>query len=135
MKILIIYGSNSDKKYFAKAIKYLKKQKLHFEEKIYSAHRDTDNLLKYLKQINSDASFKVIITVAGLSAALTGVVTGAVKIPVIGVPVPHPPFNGVDALLSMLQTPDGIPAVSVGIHKKASLNSVRFAERILNLKF
>ena len=71
--------------------------------------------------------------VAGLAAALPGVVVMKTSLPVIGVPVPGGPLNGIDALLSISQLPGQVPATTVGLHKKAPLNAAMAAHRILKL--
>jgi 5-(carboxyamino)imidazole ribonucleotide mutase len=75
----------------------------------------------------------VIVAVAGLSAALPGVVAVQTEYPVVGVPVPGGPLNGIDALLSICQVPGQVPLGTVGLHSKAGLNACMFAHRILKL--
>ena len=98
-----------------------------------SAHRDTYALLTYLKELDASGEKGVILAVAGLSAALPGLVAMKTELPVIGVPVPGGPLSGVDALLSIVQVPGGVPLGSVGLHKKAGLNACMFAHKILKL--
>ncbi len=129
--ILFLIGSESDTERIAPAITLLKEKKLDYTLKIFSAHRNLDGLLAYLKQ-NGD-SFRVIIAAAGLSAALPGVVASRVNVPVIGVPLVAGNLSGMDALLSILQLPKGIPVATMGIGKQGLLNSVYLAERIINL--
>ena len=73
------------------------------------------------------------LAIAGLAAALPGVVVMKTSLPVIGVPVPGGPLNGIDALLSISQLPGEVPATTVGLHKKAPLNAAMAAHRILKL--
>ncbi|NOY09762.1 MAG: AIR carboxylase family protein [Spirochaetes bacterium] len=129
--ILFLIGSESDKERIAPAVTLLKEKKLDYTLKVFSAHRNLDSLLAYLKQ-NGD-SFRVIIAAAGLSAALPGVVASRVNVPVIGVPLVAGNLSGMDALLSILQLPKGIPVATMGIGKQGLLNSVYLAERIINL--
>ena len=72
-----------------------------------------------------------MIAAAGLSAALPGVVASLVKLPVIGVPLVAGSLSGIDALLSILQLPRGVPVATMGIGKQGVLNAVLLAERIL----
>jgi 5-(carboxyamino)imidazole ribonucleotide mutase len=104
-----------------------------YDFKVFSAHRNLDELLAYLKDIEQKGKTKVIIAVAGLSAALPGVVAAKVSIPVIGVPVECGALRGVDALLSIVQMPKGNPVATMGIGSAGMLNAVYFAKRILDL--
>ncbi|MBD3353505.1 MAG: 5-(carboxyamino)imidazole ribonucleotide mutase, partial [Candidatus Lokiarchaeota archaeon] len=97
-----------------------------YDLQIISAHRNPDKLDEYVK--NSLA--KIFICVAGLSAALPGVVASKTDKPVIGVPV-DAKLNGLDALLSIVQMPPGVPVACVGIDN--GKNAAYLAIRILNL--
>lgn len=124
--VSIIAGSKSDKDVYEKAEKVLKENNIPYELKIISAHRDPDKLDEYLKRCQS----LVYITVAGLSAALPGVVASKTDKPVIGVPV-STKLGGLDALLSIVQMPPRIPVACVGIDRGE--NAAYLAMRILNL--
>ena len=129
-KLVIIAGSESDREFVAPALKLASELGIETEFKIYSAHRDLEELLKYLENLKNT---KVIIAVAGLAAALPGVVAAKVKIPVIGVPRDTGPLNGLDALLSIVQMPKGVPVATMAIGSHGMLNAVHFAARILNI--
>lgn len=133
MKVIIIYGSANDKPFMQPGRDYLEKENVAYEEQVLSAHRDHAALGEYLKQINESGEKLVILAVAGLSAALPGVVAVQTHYPVVGVPVPGGPLNGIDALLSICQVPGQVPLGTVGLHSKAGLNACMFAHRILNL--
>ena len=124
--VSIIAGSESDKDVYEKAEKVLKENNIPYELKIISAHRDPDKLDDYLKSCQS----LVYITVAGLAAALPGVVASKTEKPVIGVPV-STKLGGLDALLSIVQMPPRIPVACVGIDRGE--NAAYLAVRILNL--
>lgn len=124
--VSIIAGSESDKDVYEKAEKVLKENNIPYELKIISAHRDPDKLDEYLKSCQS----LVYITVAGLSAALPGVVASKTDKPVIGVPV-SAKLGGLDALLSIVQMPPRIPVACVGID--SGENAAYLAIRILNV--
>ena len=124
--VSIIAGSESDKDVYEKAEKVLKENNIPYELKIISAHRDPEKLDDYLKNCQS----LVYITVAGLSAALPGVVASKTEKPVIGVPV-SAKLGGLDALLSIVQMPPRIPVACVGIDRGE--NAAYLAIRILNL--
>ena len=128
--VVIIAGSDSDRTFVEPALKLAEELGIEIEFQIFSAHRNLEELLKYLDTLQST---KLIIAVAGLSAALPGVVAAKVKIPVIGVPRDVGPLNGVDALLSIAQMPNGVPVATMAIGSHGMLNAVHFASRILNL--
>ena len=123
--VLIIAGSKSDEAMVQKAETVLKESKVSYSTEYCSAHREPDRLKDIVKK--SDA--KVFICIAGLSAALPGVVASHTKKPVIGVPV-NVKLDGLDALLSMMQMPKGVPVATVGIDNGE--NAAHLAVRILN---
>jgi len=124
--VSIIAGSESDKDVYEKAEKVLNENNIPYELKIISAHRDPDKLDIYLKTCRS----LVYIAVAGLSAALPGVIASKTEKPVIGVPV-SAKLGGLDALLSIVQMPPRVPVACVGIDRGE--NAAYLAIRILNL--
>jgi 5-(carboxyamino)imidazole ribonucleotide mutase len=133
MKIVIIYGSANDQAFMQPGRDYLDKEKVAYEERVLSAHRNHAELAAYLQELNASKQRIVIVAVAGLSAALPGVVAVQTEYPVVGVPVPGGPLNGIDALLSICQVPGQVPLGTVGLHSKAGLNACMFAHRILKL--
>lgn len=124
--VSIIMGSESDRAIANRAISVLDKSKYTYEVRVISAHRNPDELDRYLSVCDA----KVYITIAGLSAALPGVVASKTVKPVIGVPV-SAKLGGLDALLSIAQMPPGVPVASVGIDNGA--NGANLALRILDL--
>ncbi|MEM7385590.1 MAG: AIR carboxylase family protein [Verrucomicrobiota bacterium] len=133
MKVVIIYGSANDMKFMQIGKDYLAEQNVAFEEQVLSAHRNLPELMEYLDTLNKSGEKAVILAVAGLSAALPGVVAVKTDLPVVGVPVPGGPLNGVDALLAICQVPGQVPLGTVGLHSKAPLNACMYAHRILKL--
>lgn len=129
--ILLIIGSESDKKSVAPGVDLMQEKGLTFDLVVYSAHRNLEELVGYLKTARSE--YRVIITAAGLSAALPGVVASQVPNPVIGVPLVAGELAGVDALLAIAQLPRGVPVATMGIGKQGILNAVLLAERILSV--
>lgn len=123
--VLIIAGSKSDKAVVEKAEGVLKEGKVDYSVEYCSAHREPARLDKLVAA--SDA--RVYICVAGLSAALPGVVASKTKKPVIGVPV-DVKLGGLDALLSTVQMPPGVPVAAVGVDN--AKNAAHLAIRILN---
>jgi len=124
--VLILVGSESDMPIAKKASDALDGLGIKYEVKVASAHRQPDLLDKIIRE--SDA--KVFIGIAGLSAALPGVIASKTKKPVIGVPV-NVKLDGLDALLSIMQMPPGVPVATVGIDN--GKNAAILAARILAL--
>ncbi len=122
--ISIISGSKSDQHIVDRIISVLNENGISYEHRVISAHRNPRDLDKYIE--NTDA--KVFIAVAGMSAALPGVVAARTDKPVIGVPVSGK-LLGIDALLSIVQMPPGVPVACVGID--AGENAGLLALRIL----
>lgn len=129
--VLFLIGSESDKPRIEAGIELLESKRLSYKLEVLSAHRDLPRLVAFLEQNAND--YLVIIAAAGLSAALPGVVTSLVDRPVIGVPLEAGSLSGIDALLSILQLPKGVPVATMGIGKQGVLNAVHLAERIVNL--
>jgi 5-(carboxyamino)imidazole ribonucleotide mutase len=128
MKVLIICGSESDLNIAKKAEDVFKDNKIPYELKIASAHREPDKVKDIVKKSDAD----VFIAIAGLSAALPGFIASIIDKPVIGVPV-NVKLDGLDALLSMMQMPSGVPVATVGIDN--SKNAAHLSIRILKLKY
>lgn len=133
-ELVIIAGSKSDEEFVSQGLKLAEELKIKAEFKIYSAHRNLEELLQYLTEVEKNGKTKVIVAVAGLAAALPGVVAAKVKLPVIGVPVNCGPLNGVDALLSIAQMPKGVPVATMAIGNAGMINAIHFAKRILDIK-
>ena len=124
--VSIIAGSRNDKEVYERTETVLKEQKIPYDLQIISAHRDPDKLDNYIKSCKS----LIYIAVAGLSAALPGVIASKTDKPVIGVPVSSK-LGGLDALLSIVQMPPRVPVGCVGID--GGENAAYLAIRILNL--
>ena len=130
MKTAIILGSDSDIKIAEKSIEVLKKLGLEFEINIISAHRTPETAREFALNAR-EKNFGVIIAIAGKAAALSGVLAAHTRIPVIGVPVKSEDLGGMDALLSTVQMPPGVPVACVAIDGGA--NAAWLAARILAL--
>jgi 5-(carboxyamino)imidazole ribonucleotide mutase len=124
--VAVISGSASDAAVTDKVKKVLEENNVSFDAQIISAHRDPDKLDAYIKTSNA----KIFIAIAGLSAALPGVIASKTDKPVIGVPVSGK-LNGLDALLAIAQMPKGVPVACVGVDNGE--NGAWLAIRILNL--
>ena len=127
--VLFLIGSESDTTAVEPGLTLLSEKGMSFDLKVLSAHRNLEQLVAFLKE--EEAGYRVVIAAAGLSAALPGVVASLVKLPVIGVPLVAGALSGIDALLSILQLPRGVPVATMGIGKQGVLNAVLLAERIL----
>ncbi|WP_342679312.1 5-(carboxyamino)imidazole ribonucleotide mutase [Methanofollis sp. UBA420] len=125
--VAVITGSASDSAIAEKAAKVLDEYGITYDLQVISAHRDPDRLEGYVKA--SDA--KVFICIAGMSAALPGVVASKTKKPVIGVPVSGKLLGGLDALLSVVQMPKGVPVACVAVD--GGENAAHLAARILGV--
>ncbi|MFX1574370.1 MAG: 5-(carboxyamino)imidazole ribonucleotide mutase [Promethearchaeota archaeon] len=124
--VSILAASTSDKEVYEKAEKILRENNIKYDLQIISVHRNPEKLNEYLEKCDS----LVYIAVAGLSAALPGMIASKTDKPVIGVPV-SAKLGGLDALLSIVQMPPGVPVASVGIDRGD--NAAHLAIRILNL--
>jgi len=131
-KVAILMGSESDRDFLRPALEELDRYSVPWELKVLSAHRQPEELRDYLAAAQSQG-VQVFLAAAGLSAALPGFVAAHVDRPVIGVPVPTGPLGGVDALLSIVQMPGGVPVAAVGLGKQAPKNAALLAVQILAL--
>lgn len=113
-KVSIIMGSTSDWDVMEKAAALFDEYEVPFEINALSAHRTPDEVEKFAKEA-SNRGIKVIIAGAGMAAHLPGVIAAIADIPVIGVPI-KASFDGLDALLSIVQMPPGIPVATVGVN-------------------
>jgi phosphoribosylaminoimidazole carboxylase PurE protein len=111
--VLFIIGSESDKEAIQPGLDLLSEKSLSFDLKVLSAHRNLPELIAFLGA--HEADYKVMITAAGLAAALPGVVASQVKKPVIGIPLVCGQLAGMDALMAILQLPKGVPVATMGI--------------------
>ena len=129
-KIAIIMGSDSDLPVVEKGIDILNKFDVPFEVHVYSAHR-TPEETKNFTQAARDNGFGVIIAAAGKAAHLAGAIAANTTLPVIGIPIKSSTLDGLDALLSTVQMPAGIPVATVAIDGAA--NAALLAIEILSV--
>ena len=113
-KIGIIMGSDSDRHIAEKAINILKEFGINFEIHVYSAHRTSEEALTFAREAR-EKGFGGIIAIAGKAAHLAGAIAANTTLPVVGVPVKSSDLGGLDALLSTVQMPPGIPVATVAI--------------------
>ena len=127
--ISIIMGSTSDMPVMEKACKFLNDMQIPFEVNALSAHRTPDAVEQFAKEAKG-RGVKVIIAAAGMAAALPGVIAASTTLPVIGVPIKGM-LDGLDAMLSIIQMPPGIPVATVGVN--GAMNAAILAMEMIAL--
>lgn len=127
-KVAVVIGSRSDARAGEEVVSILKEYNVSCDFRVISAHRSPDELDAFIKTTDAE----VFIAVAGLSAALPGVIASKTVRPVIGVPM-NVKLEGLDAFLSMVQMPPGVPVATVGIDN--SKNAAILAVEILAIKY
>lgn len=127
--VSIIMGSTSDLPVMEKAAKFFDEMEIPFEMNALSAHRTPDEVERFAKEA-ATRGVKVIIAGAGMAAALPGVIAASTTLPVIGVPIKGM-LDGLDAMLSIIQMPPGIPVATVGVN--GALNAAILAAEMLAL--
>lgn len=132
MKVAIIMGSNSDWPILEPAEKTLQGFGIEVEVVVASAHRTPDLVHEFASGARA-RDVEVIIAAAGAAAHLGGVIAAYTTVPVIGIPINATPLNGMDALLSFVQMPGGIPVATMAIN--GAKNAALFAVQILALKY
>lgn len=130
--VAIIMGSVSDWTTMQQASELLEKFLVPFEVKILSAHRSPDETANYAKGA-AKRGIKVLIAAAGVSAHLAGNIAAHTSLPVIGVPMRGGALDGLDALLSTIQMPAGVPVATVALGEAGAINSAILAAQILAL--
>lgn len=132
-QVLIVMGSDSDFPVMEEASKILRELGISYEMTIASAHR-TPELTIRLASEAEDKGFEVIIAGAGMAAHLAGVMASYTVLPVIGVPLESSSLNGLDALLSTVQMPPGIPVATMAIGKAGAKNAAVLSAEIIGRK-
>lgn len=133
MKVAIFIGSDSDYEVVKEALDILKEFHVDFILEVTSAHRSPARTYKLIES-SERKGVEVFIAVAGKAAHLAGVVAAHTARPVIGVPVGSSPLGGLDALLSTVQMPKGVPVATMGVGKSGASNAALLAIQILSLK-
>jgi len=131
-RVAILLGSKNDEGHLKSTTELLDRFGIPWELKVISAHRQPEALHAYVRAADAGGT-EVFIAAAGLSAALPGVVGSISQRPVIGLPIPGGALAGIDALLSMVQMPGGIPVATVAIGKAGARNAALLAVQILAL--
>lgn len=131
MRVAIIMGSTSDLPKLEPAIEILKSYDVAVDVRCLSAHRAHSGLSAFIDETKTNGT-EVIIAAAGMAAALPGVVASQTVLPVIGVPISGSTLDGMDALLSIVQMPPGIPVATVAIN--GGKNAAYLALQIMAVK-
>ena len=131
MRVAVIIGSLSDLPKIEPAINILKDFEVKVDVRVLSAHRTSKALELFMEEVNSNGT-EVVIAAAGMAAALPGVVAAQTILPVIGVPISGSNLDGLDALLSIVQMPSGIPVATVAIN--GTKNAAYLALQMMAMK-
>lgn len=130
--IALVLGSDSDLPQVEPALEILREFAVPHTVRILSAHRTPDQAVAFARSARADG-LRVLVAVAGAAAHLGGVLAAHTDLPVIGVPMAATPLGGLDALLSTVQMPAGVPVASMAIGPAGVRNALLFAVRILAL--
>jgi len=133
-QVAVIMGSASDAEVMRGCVELLRELGLAHEVKVLSAHRTPDLTREYAVSA-AGRGIEVIIAGAGWAAHLAGAIAAQTTLPVIGVPIDSSPFKGLDALLSTVQMPSGIPVATVAVGSGGAKNAAVLAAQILALKY
>jgi phosphoribosylaminoimidazole carboxylase PurE protein len=131
-QIAVILGSKSDLNFWEDSKKYLEFFNLTADLKILSAHRTPDNVADFAQTARKNG-YKIIIAGAGMAAHLAGALAAHCDLPVLGVPLPGGVMDGLDALLSTVQMPAGVPVATFAVGLAGMRNACVFAAQILSL--
>ena len=126
----VIMGSRSDLKVMSRAAELLTELEVPHEVRVVSAHRTPDWMFEYAASAEG-RGIEVIIAAAGGAAHLPGMVSAKTILPVLGVPIPATALNGVDALLSIVQMPKGVPVGTLAIGEPGAVNAALLATAIV----
>lgn len=132
--VSVIMGSASDWELVAPACEMLDEFGVPYEKAIISAHRTPDYMFEFASSAEA-RGLMVIIAAAGGAAHVPGMVASKTLVPVLGVPLPATALNGIDALLSIVQMPAGVPVGTLGIGKPGAANAGILAAEIVGLKY
>lgn len=132
-KVAFLMGSESDREVVEKSKKYFKFFGIDVDYIVSSAHRNPDKTGKLAAEARANG-YSVVICAAGMAAHLAGVCASHTDLPVIGVPLKGGILDGVDALLSTVQMPSGIPVATMAVGKAGVINSAVYCAKILSLQ-
>lgn len=133
MSVAVFIGSKSDYEVIQESLEIFKEFGVPFVLEITSAHRSPERTVKLVRRLEEKGT-EIFIAVAGKAAHLAGVVAAHTIRPVIGVPVESAGFGGLDALLSTVQMPKGVPVATMALGKTGAANAALLALAILSLR-
>src|SRR5512134_2032846 len=133
VRVAILMGSPNDYEEMKPAEEVLVRLGIETDVRVISAHRTPERLTRFLAGAE-DAGIEVVICGAGGAAHLAGVTAAHTLLPVLGVPIDSSPLSGLDALLSTVQMPGGIPVATFGIGRSGAQNAALFAAHVLARK-
>ncbi len=129
-RVAIVMGSDSDLAHLEPCIETLRAFDVPFEVRVLSAHRTPERAHEFARDAEKNG-IHVLIAAAGGAAHLAGAMAASSLLPVIGIPIPSTPLDGMDALLATVQMPPGIPVATVAIGKMGAKNAALLAVQIL----
>lgn len=132
MSVAILMGSDSDLPRLEPCFETLRSLEIKFEARVLSAHRTPIQVVEFVTAAPG-RGVKVFICAAGGAAHLAGVVSAHTDLPVLGIPLDNPPLGGLDALLSTVQMPGGVPVAALGAGVGGPVNAALMAARIMAL--
>ena len=130
--VSIITGSESDLELAKKCGEILESFSIDYSINIFSAHRTPELLKNHLNETEKEGT-KIYIAIAGLAAHLAGAIAAKTTKPVIGVPADNGPLEGIDALLSTVQMPKGVPVATMSVGKSGAINAAILTAEIISL--
>ena len=133
MKVALLMGSDSDFPRLEDCVATLKEFDVPVTARVMSAHRTPEDVVQFVETDGPADGVRVFICAAGGAAHLAGVVAAHTNLPVIGIPMDNPPFDGLDSLLSTVQMPGGVPVATFGAGSGGPVNAALFAARVLAL--
>jgi phosphoribosylaminoimidazole carboxylase PurE protein len=131
-RVGFVMGSASDRPTIEGAEQFLEEMGVGYEVRVLSAHRTPEQAAEYARSAHA-RGLVAIVALAGMAAHLAGAMAANAKVPVLGVPVPSGPLQGVDALLSTVQMPAGVPVATFAIGKPGATNAAVFACQMMAL--
>ena len=131
MKVAVVLGSDSDRPVMAGCLEMLEKFGIEHDLRILSAHRAPRECRDFAERAHE--SYALVIAAAGGAAHLAGAVASLTALPVVGVPLASPPFQGQDALLATVQMPPGVPVATMAVGEWGARNAGIFAAQVLAL--
>ena len=132
-KVAILIGSETDRQTMESANKYYEYFDINYEIKVLSAHRNPTDVHEFSLNARNNG-YKVIVGAAGMAAHLAGALKAHSTLPVIGIPLGGGIEDGLDALLSTVQMPKGVPVATMSVGKAGAINAAILSAEILSLK-